>query len=419
VALAETLLLTAITYSIALVFGYLLERFLRMPWMFTLVLFGMVFSAMGFFTPVINDAGFQLLAKLGMLALLFMIGLDLNLKEMRSLGAYIAAGSIFLCLFEGLMLALLFYFWLPADVNNSFTIALITGITFGTIGEVVLFAILSEFGLVNTKFGQLTLGIGVFDDVMEVAMLAAVASLPVFSSSNVAQASSLMLPLISYLVLLLLATFVIVRTGGRVRRILENIVRSPPYIPPFLIFLVFFSFAASGALVYETLAPVASIMGGIVTQQVFPEKVLKESRKFIGFLGNFFLSPFFFLGLGASVSLASILAFPLLIVIIFLVSFSSRVSASTLFFHKLLGLKYAFIMGIGLCTKFSTSIIAETLLLNSGAISTRLFSAMIATYMVMKPVVAGAYSWGLSTAKNGIAKLFSVEGQVEGARAQG
>ncbi len=408
--LAETLLLTAITYSIALVFGYLLERFLRMPWMFTLVLFGMVFSALGFFTPVINDAGFQLLTKLGMLALLFMIGLDLNLKEMRSLGAYIAAGSIFLCLFEGLMLALLFYFWLPADVNNSFTIALITGITFGTIGEVVLFAILSEFGLVNTKFGQLTLGIGVFDDVMEVAMLAAVASLPVFSSSNVAQASNLMLPVVSYLILLLLATLAIVRVGGRVRRILENIVRSPPYIPPFLIFLVFFSFAASGALVYETLAPVASIMGGIVTQQVFPEKVLKESRKSIGFLGNFFLSPFFFLGLGASVSLASILAFPLLIVIIFLVSFSSRVSASTLLFSKMLGVKYAFIMGIGLCTKFSTSIIAETLLLNSGAISTRLFSAMIATYMVMKPVVAGAYSWGLSTAKNGIAKLFSIEG---------
>lgn len=408
--LAETLLLTAITYSIALVFGYLLERFLRMPWMFTLVLFGMVFSALGFFTPVINDAGFQLLTKLGMLALLFMIGLDLNLKEMRSLGAYIAAGSIFLCLFEGLMLALLFYFWLPADVNNSFTIALITGITFGTIGEVVLFAILSEFGLVNTKFGQLTLGIGVFDDVMEVAMLAAVASLPVFSSSNVAQASNLMLPVVSYLILLLLATLAIVRVGGRVRRILENIVRSPPYIPPFLIFLVFFSFAASGALVYETLAPVASIMGGIVTQQVFPEKVLKESRKSIGFLGNFFLSPFFFLGLGASVSLASILAFPLLIVIIFLVSFSSRVSASTLLFSKMLGVKYAFIMGIGLCTKFSTSIIAETLLLNSGAISKRLFSAMIATYMVMKPVVAGAYSWGLSTAKNGIAKLFSIEG---------
>jgi len=244
-------------------------------------------------------------------------------------------------------------------------------------------------------------------------MLAAVASLPVFSSSNVAQASSLMLPVVSYLLLLLLATLAIVKIGGRVRRILENIVRSPPYIPPFLIFLVFFSFAASGALVYETLAPVASIMGGIVTQQVFPEKVLKESRKSIGFLGNFFLSPFFFLGLGASVSLASILAFPLLIVIIFLVSFSSRVSASTLFFHRLLGLKYAFIMGIGLCTKFSTSIIAETLLLNSGAISTRLFSAMIATYMIMKPVVAGAYSWGLSTAKNGIAKLFSIEGQVE------
>ncbi|MEM3424361.1 MAG: cation:proton antiporter [Thermoproteota archaeon] len=410
-ALADTLLLTAITYSIALGFGYLLERYLRMPWMFTLVLFGMIFSAFGFFMPVINDAGFQLLAKLGMLALLFMIGLDLNLKEMRSLGGHIAAGSIFLCLFEGTMLALLFYFWFPADVNNSFLIALITGITFGTIGEVVLFAILSEFGLVNTKFGQLTLGMGVFDDVMEVAMLAVVASLPVFSSGSTTQNTlNATLPIISYLFLLLLATFTMVKIGGRIRRMLEKTVHSPPYVPPFLIFLVFFSFAASGALVYETLAPVASIMGGIVTQQVFPEKILKESRRPINFLGNFFLSPFFFLSLGSSVSLASLVAFPLLVIIIFMVSFSSRVSAATVFFSKLLGLKYAFIMGIGLCTKFSTSIIAETLLLNSGAISTRLFSAMIATYMIMKPVVAGAYSWGLSTAKNGIAKLFSIEG---------
>jgi len=404
----DILLLTAITYVIALTFGYLLQRYLRMPWMFTLVIFGIIFSAFGFFTPVTKSENFQLLANLGMLALLFMIGLDLNLKEIRSLGPYIAWGDLFLCFFEGSMLALLFYFCFPADVSNSFPIALITGVTFGTIGEVILFAILAEFGLVNTKFGQLSLGMGVFDDIVEVSMLAIIATLPAFSSTSKVQGIPNIMLIFCGLIGLLLATFAIVKIGGKIKKALESI-RGPPYVPPFLILLTFFSFSALGGLIYENLAPVAAIMGGIITQQIFPDKVLKESRKSINFLGNFFLSPFFFLSLGTKISLASIIAFPLLIIVIVLVSFSSRVSASTLLFKKLFGIKYAFIMGVGLCAKFSTSVIAENLLFNSGFISSTLFSAIVTAYIIMKPVIVGIYSWGLSTAKSEITTLFSIQ----------
>jgi len=376
--------------------------------MFTLVIFGMIFSVFGFFTPVIKSENFQLLAKLGMLALLFMIGLDLNLKEIKSLGTYIAAGDLFLCFFEGFMLALLFYFFVPADVGNSFFIALITGVTFGTIGEVILFAILAEFGLVNTKFGQLSLGMGVFDDVVEISMLAIIATLPAFSSTSKIRSIPNITLVVSCLFGLLLLTFTMAKIGGRIKKTLEKI-HGPPYVPPFLILLTFFSFIALGGFVYEVLAAVAAVMGGIVTQQIFPDKVLKESRKSINFLGNFFLSPFFFLSLGSNISMASIITFPLLIIIIVLVSISSRVFASTLLFRKLLGTKYAFIMGVGLCAKFSTSVIAENILFNSGFISTTLFSAILTAYIIMKPIIVGVYSWGLSTAKNEITKLFSIE----------
>jgi Ca2+-transporting ATPase len=397
----EILLLTAVIYVIALIFGYLAQRYLRMPWMFSLVIFGLIFSAFGFFTQVTKSENFQLLANLGMLILLFMIGLDLDLKEIKSLGPYIAGGDLFLCFFEGTMLALLFYFCFPADVGNSFPIALITGVTFGTIGEVVLFAILAEFGLVNTKFGQLTLGMGVFDDIVEITMLAIIATLPAFSSTiKVTKVQSIpdIKLIITGLIVLLLTTYAIVKVGGKIKKALESI-RSPPYVPPFLILLTFFSFAAIGAIIYENLAPIAAIMGGIVAQQIFPDKMLKESRKSIDFFGNFFLSPFFFLSLGTKMSLAALIAFPLLIIVIVLVSFTSRVSASTMLFRKLFGAKYAFILGVGLCAKFSTSIIAENLLFTSGLISTTLFSAIIMAYIIMKPIIVGVYSWALSTAK--------------------
>jgi len=406
----EILLLTAVIYVIALIFGYLAQRYLKMPWMFSLVIFGLIFSAFGFFTQVTKSENFQLLANLGMLILLFMIGLDLDLKEIKSLGPYIAGGDLFLCFFEGTMLALLFYFCFPADVGNSFPIALITGVTFGTIGEVVLFAILAEFGLVNTKFGQLTLGMGVFDDIVEITMLAIIATLPAFSSTiKVTKVQSIpdIKLIITGLIVLLLTTYAIVKVGGKIKKALESI-RSPPYVPPFLILLTFFSFAAIGAIIYENLAPIAAIMGGIVAQQIFPDKMLKESRKSIDFFGNFFLSPFFFLSLGTKMSLAALIAFPLLIIVIVLVSFTSRVSASTMLFRKLFGAKYAFILGVGLCAKFSTSIIAENLLFTSGLISTTLFSAIIMAYIIMKPIIVSVYSWALSTAKNEIATSFSI-----------
>ena len=406
----EILLLTAVIYVIALIFGYLAQRYLKMPWMFSLVIFGLIFSAFGFFTQVTKSENFQLLANLGMLILLFMIGLDLDLKEIKSLGPYIAGGDLFLCFFEGTMLALLFYFCFPADVGNSFPIALITGVTFGTIGEVVLFAILAEFGLVNTKFGQLTLGMGVFDDIVEITMLAIIATLPAFSSTiKVTKVQSIpdIKLIITGLIVLLLTTYAIVKVGGKIKKALESI-RSPPYVPPFLILLTFFSFAAIGAIIYENLAPIAAIMGGIVAQQIFPDKMLKESRKSIDFFGNFFLSTFFFLSLGTKMSLAALIAFPLLIIVIVLVSFTSRVSASTMLFRKLFGAKYAFILGVGLCAKFSTSIIAENLLFTSGLISTTLFSAIIMAYIIMKPIIVSVYSWALSTAKNEIATSFSI-----------
>jgi Kef-type K+ transport system membrane component KefB len=249
---------------------------------------------------------------------------------------------------------------------------------------------------------------GVFDDIVEVTMLVIIATLPVFSSTIQVQGIPDIKLIFSGLVVLLLTTFAIVKVGGKIKKALESI-RSPPYVPPFLILLTFFSFAAIGAIIYENLAPVAAIMGGIVTQQIFPEKVLKESRKSIDFLGNFFLSPFFFLSLGTKMSLAALVAFPLLIIVIVLVSFSSRVLASTMLFRKLFGAKYAFILGVGLCAKFSTSIIAENLLFTSGFISTTLFSAIVTAYIIMKPIIVGVYSWGLSTVKSEIATSFSIQ----------
>jgi len=394
----DVLLLVCITYGVSLVFGFLLQKYLRIPWMFTALFFGIVLSVFGFFGPSIESESFQLLATLGMLVILFMIGFNLDLKEIKKLGKQIFTGTILIIGLEGFLGSLLFYFVFPTHVSNSYLVALITALSFATVGEAVLLPILSEFNVLKTTFGQLTLGIGTFDDIIEVLMLAIIAALPAFLPK--AQVQSIPDPslIITSLGGLLLLTLVMTKLANKLKNILGKN-SNKPYVHSLLILLVFFSFAALGGFVFESLAAVGAILGGIVARQILPEKTLNEDEKAINFLGYIFLSPLFFLSIGAHVSLTSLFISPLLIVLIWIVAKGSKLLGSFLLFHKLLGNKYSLLMGLGLSVRFSTSLIVQYILFSSGYVSLALYSALIATAVLMKPVIIGFYSWGLSTGR--------------------
>jgi Ca2+-transporting ATPase len=391
----DVLLLICITYGVSLVFGFLLQKYLRIPWMFAALFFGIVLSVFGFFGPSIESESFQLLATLGMLVILFMIGFNLDLKEIRKLGKQIFTGTIFIISLEGFFGSLLLYFMFPAQVSNSYLVALITALSFATVGEAVLLPILCEFNVLNTKFGQLTLGIGTFDDIIEVLMLAIIVALPAFIPK--AQVQSVPDPLLILFALggLLLLTLVMTKLANKLKNILRRN-SNTPYVHSLLILLVFFSFAALGGFVFESLASVGAILGGIVARQLLPEEMLNEDEKAINFLGYVFLSPIFFLSIGTNVSLTSLLIYPSLIVLIWIVAKGSKLLGSFLLFHRLLGNKYSLLMGLGLSVRFSTSLIVQLMLFNSGFISLALYSALITTAALMKPVIIGLYSWGLS-----------------------
>jgi Ca2+-transporting ATPase len=394
----DILILIVITYGVSLGFGFLLQKYLRIPWMFAALFFGIILSEFGFFGPSIKSESFQLLATLGMLVILFMIGFNLDLKEIKKLGKQIFIGTILIISLEGFLGSLLFSFGFPAHVSNSYLVALITALSFATVGEAVLLPILSEFKVLNTTFGQLTLGIGTFDDVIEVLMLAIIAALPAFLPK--AQVQNVPDPLLIFSVLggLLLLALVMTKLGSKLKPILRRN-SSTPYVHSLLVLLVFFSFAALGGLVFEGLATVGAILGGIVARQLLPEEMLKEDEKAINFLGYIFLSPLFFLSIGTNVSLTSLFISPLLIVLILVVANTSKYLTSFLLFRKMLGTKYSLLLGVGLGVRFSTSLVVQFILFSSGYISLALYSALIATAIILKPIIIGIYSWGLSSGK--------------------
>ncbi len=396
--LEDVLLLIIITYSISLSVGYLLQKYLRMPWMFSSLFFGLILSALGLFRDTIDGDLFKMLETLGMYLLLFIIGYSIDFKKMARLRNYVVLGTVIIITLEGFFGSLLLYFAFPTNINNSYLIALITAFSFATVGEAVLLPILNEFKIIKTTFGQLTLGIGTLDDIVEVLMLAVVAVLPGFLPIALTQNFPDPLMVLVDLALMGALTLVIAKFGSKIGGILEKN-HTPSFIFSLLTLLVFFSFVALGNFAAESVASVGAIFGGIALRELLPKERLYQNEQAIEFLGYIFLSPFFFLSVGASVSIATILVSPLIVGLILLVANGSKYFASVALFRKLLGFKYSSLMGIGLGIRFSTSLIVQFILLKSGLITLDLYSALIAAAIFATPVIIITYSWALSRGK--------------------
>jgi len=397
------LLLGIIIYLVIIFIGYWVNKYLRMPWMFTVVILGLTLSAVGLFQDVMHSENFLFLSKMGMLFFLFTIGVDLEMEKIRQMGKYIILGDILLTLTEGFILALLFYFVFPQFVNHSFPVALLAGIAFGTVGEVILLAILKEFGLEKTKFGQLALGIGVFDDIFEIAVLAIIVALPQLINNGVTASSMRSsIEILGILILIFIATFLFSIVGKLLKNSFEKIPNNS-FIIPFAIFLIIFSFMYFSSIHNENMVVIAAIFSGISVKQLFPGKFIEQYKKQIFFIGNIFLGPFFFLSLGSKISFDSLLSYPFFILTIILISLAVRISISYLLFNKLLGKKQSAVLGVGLCAKFSTSVVSENILFTSGLIAAPLYSAIMAAFILMKPIIIAIFS----------RNLFSIKGQIK------
>ena len=303
----------------------------------------------------------------------------------------------------------MFYFAFPELVSHSFWVALLAGIAFGTVGEVVLLAILKEFGLEKTKFGQLALGIGVFDDIFEILVLAIIISMPEFlaNGSKAAEVNNA-LDLIWSLLGLILITIVLMLIGKYVKPHFAKL-KPDSFIIPFIIFFVIFSFLFLGTKNNENMGVIAAIFSGIIVNQFLPESLVQQFKKPLFFLANNFFGPFFFLSLGGKMSFSEITALPILITLIILISLATRVGVTYILFNRLLGKRQSMIMGVGLTAKFSTSVISENLLFSSGLIAQPLYTAIMAAFIILKPIIVAVFSRGLESHKQAILEVSEME----------
>jgi len=379
-------LLIAVTFTFSLGLGFLLEKYLRMPWMFSALFLGIIFSSFGLFQATIQDETFNVLSTMGMLFLLFMIGFNLEIGQMKRFGTQILKGAILIVTLEASIVGALLFFLFSPQVSNSPLVAIVVALSFATVGEAVLLPILAKFNLLKTRFGQLTLGIGTLDDILEVLTLIMIPFLPIFLPTLHIQGFPDPVFVVLDLIGIFILTLVLVKIASKIKHGLSNSVNFG-FIRPLLIMLIFFSFVVVGSFVFESLAAISAIFGGIVARSLLPTENFQSDEKVVNFLGYIVLSPMFFLSVGASMSFASVFLYPLLIGVILVSTLGAKLSGAYLLFRKLLGRKHSLLLGLGLSVRFSTGLIVQYVLLISGLITLDLYSALIASAVVMTPLI--------------------------------
>ena len=394
-------LLIGVTFAFSLGLGYVLEKYLKMPWMFSALLLGIIFSSFGLFQTTLQDEAFNVLSTMGMLFLLFMIGFNLEIGQMKRFGKHILKGAILIVGLEASIVGALLFFLFPDQIGNSPLVAIVVALSFATVGEVVLLPILAKFDLLKTKFGQLTLGIGTLDDILELLTLIMVPFLPIFLPTLNIQGFPDPIFVVLDLIGIFILTLVLVKLGSRIKHVLSNNVNFS-FIRPLLIMLIFFSFVVVGSFVFESLAAISAIFGGIVARSLLPVEDFQSDEKVVNFLGYIVLAPMFFLSVGASMSFASIFVYPVLIIVILLSTFGAKLSGSYLLFRKMLGKRHSLLLGLGLSVRFSTGLIVQYVLLVSGLITLDLYSALIASAVVMTPIILLVLPWALCREKDGL-----------------
>jgi len=277
-------LLIAVTFAFSLGLGFLLEKYLRMPWMFSALLLGIIFSSLSFFQSTLQDATFQVLSTMGMLFLLFMIGFNLEIGQMKRFGTHILKGAILIVGLEAVVVGTLLFFLFPAQISGSPLVAVVVALSFATVGEAVLLPILAKFSLLKTKFGQITLGIGTLDDILEVLTLIMIPFLPILLPSLNIRGFPDPVFVVLDLIGIFILTGILVKIASKVKYLLSNHIQFS-FIRPLLIILIFFSFVVVGDFVFESLAAISAIFGGIVARSLLPTENFRSDEKIVNFLG--------------------------------------------------------------------------------------------------------------------------------------
>ncbi len=373
-------LFIGLVFIITFWLGKLLEK-IHIPWIFAALLVGMAVPVF-FGGSIVSDSIFIWLAQLGMYFLLFMIGFELDLVKLKKSSGFIFKSSAVILFLSAIVGAVIIHWWL----EYSWFISLVIGASFATVGEAILLPILDSFGIVNKPLGQLIIGIGTVDDVVEVVVLVIVSLV-----AGIGYPGKIYAVLFA-LFLLFGITAVLSKMKQRGVPFRFANVETLFFIAMSLLFL----FIGIGQFAYAE--AVAALLSGVALRTFVPNKRLEFIDREIRAVSYGLFAPIFFVWAGASMDVRYLTAEPYLVAGIVIATFIIKLFGAYWLTAKDLGWRQSLLLGVGLSVRFSTSIVVTKIMLDSGLIDQKLYSLIIASSIIftllIPPLFAGLfYHW--------------------------
>jgi Kef-type K+ transport system membrane component KefB len=259
-------------------------------------------------------------------------------------------------------------------------VALLVAISFATVGEAILVPILDRFNIINSRLGQAIIGIGTTDDLIEIAVLI---FLTVFIGTQSTKGVFTILAALAFLFILTISLTKLKRQRHRFKYIqLESLFLFA--MVTLLFFIGIGEFAHSAAL--------AALLAGISLRTFVPNERLRYIEQELRAVSYGLFAPIFFIWVGATMDTSYLLKFPLLILLVVVVTSAMKLLGTYLVAHKEFENKEWLLLGTGLSVRFSTSIIIIKILFDNGLVASDLFSVIVASSIIFTFLVPIIFS---------------------------
>ncbi|HSB46941.1 MAG TPA: cation:proton antiporter [Candidatus Bilamarchaeum sp.] len=362
--------------SFSFLFTYLAGRFMerfRIPWIFAALLLGSLLAISNPFGAITSSDTFTFLAQLGMYFLLFIVGFEINVGDLRKKSGFIFKATFFIIAFEGVLGSIFVHYVFGYD----WIISILVSMSFATVGEAILIPILDEFRIINTPLGQTIIGIGTLDDIVEIlTLIGAVVLIGARSSSEVSVAGVL-----ASLAVLFAMAYALTRLKKQGRKFGYSGIETLFLLTIFVLFLFL------GVGDYADTTPLAALLAGIALGNFLPRTRRERIQSELKAVCYGLFAPLFFIWVGASMDFGYLAAAPLLVIAITVVSKAGKLISSYIVGRKELGTRGSILLGIALSVRFSTSIIVLKILYENGLIRSDVYSVLLASTIVFKFIV--------------------------------
>jgi len=321
-------------------------------------------------------------AELGIVFLLFWVGLESKLSDMKSVGglaATVGAGGIAVPFGAGLIAGLAF--------GESFETSMFIGAALAATSTGITSAVFAELGKLRTRAARTVLGAAVVDDILALMLLAI--------AVGIAESGGVAIAEIAVSVGLALGFVALFALGGSaILRRAPKLLQTPrfaqsPLMPAVILCLAIAAFAAQIGLA----AVIGAFLAGMIVAETKDHTPIEQE---IAPLYAFF-PPFFFASIGIGVEL-SVFADPAVIGLLLGLTALAIVTklAGTLPATRKLGRHEAFIISVGMVPRGEVGIIVAGIGLMSGVTDDDLFAAIVGmsilTTIVVPPVLRALYA---------------------------